>query len=371
MLTFLIQIFSIQLKHQFIVGLKMKFYFVIVALFVAVVLNACIEVNNKPPQHKKVSEKKVLNLSKRWKFSLGDKDEWKNEKFDDSKWEKISAPSSWENQGFHGYDGYAWYRTTFTLNHIDYDKDLYLVLGYVDDVDQTFINGHLIGVSGGFPDDYRTAYNAFRKYFIPNEYLNKDKENVIAVRIFDDELDGGIMSGDIGLYNYESGIEPDINLSGIWDFKVGDDSSFLKGDKINSDEVKLMVPAHWDIQGYNEYDGFAWYKKSFFLPKDFNGKDMILLLGKIDDIDQTFVNGILVGSTGKWNFASIPIEFDKNEEYRVNRVYSVPEKLLKFGAINTVVVRVYDGFQDGGIYEGLIGLLTQRNYKKYMDKNKN
>jgi hypothetical protein len=54
------------------------------------------------------------------------------------------------------------------------DKDLYLVLGYVDDVDQTFINGHLIGVSGGFPNDYRTAYNAFRKYFIPKEYLNKE-----------------------------------------------------------------------------------------------------------------------------------------------------------------------------------------------------
>jgi sialate O-acetylesterase len=95
---------------------------------------------------------------------------------------------------------------------------------------------------------------------------------------------------------------------------------------------------------------------------------MILLLGKIDDIDQTFVNGILVGSTGKWNFTDIPTDFNSNEEYRTNRVYSVPQKLLKFGEENTIVVRVYDGFQDGGIYDGPVGLIKQSNYKKYLSK---
>ncbi len=33
--------------------------------------------------------------------------------FDDSKWDKITVPSSWENQGFRGYNGYAWYRVSF------------------------------------------------------------------------------------------------------------------------------------------------------------------------------------------------------------------------------------------------------------------
>ncbi len=90
-----------------------------------------------------------------------------------------------------------------------------------------------------------------------------------------------------------------------------------------------MVPAHWDIQGFGNYDGFAWYKKTFFLPKEFQGESMILLLGKIDDIDQTYVNGILVGSTGIWNFDSVPIEFNKNMEYTQERVYSVPQKNSK------------------------------------------
>lgn len=349
-------------------------------------LIGCLEKNNSP-QHNNRTEKQVIDLSRRWKFSLGDEAEWKNEKFDDSKWEKISVPSSWENQGFHGYDGYAWYRTSFTFKSEMEDRDIYLVLGYVDDVDQTFINGKLIGVSGGFPDNsktatngkligvsegfqdsYRTAYNAFRKYYIPKEYLNKDGENIIAVRIYDDELEGGIMSGKIGLYTYEGGFEPDVNLGGIWEFKISDDSSFIKNDKTDSSAVKLMVPAHWDVQGYPEYDGFGWFRKSFYLPKDFSNESMILLLGKIDDIDQTYVNGILVGSTGKWNFRDFPTDFDSNEEYRINRVYSVPQKILKYGKTNTIVVRVYDGFKNGGIYDGPVGLITQENYKKYFSK---
>jgi sialate O-acetylesterase len=328
----------------------------------------CVEYHNQPQQNSE-KEKLVLDLSGRWKFSLGDDLIWKEEKFNDNSWEKVNVPSSWENQGFHGYDGYAWYRTSFSLNQKDYEKDLYLVLGYVDDVDQTFINGHLIGVSGGFPYEYRTAYNAFRKYFIPKEYLNKDKENIIAVRIYDDELEGGIMSGKIGLYNYAYGFEPDVNLSGVWEFKTGDDSIFLKKETKNFNSDKLMVPAHWDVQGYQDYDGFGWYKKSFFLPNNLSGKNMILLLGKIDDIDQTYVNGILVGSTGKWNFKDIPTEFDTNEEYQISRVYSVPQKILKYGSTNTIVVRVYDGFKNGGIYDGPIGLITEENYKKNFNKS--
>jgi len=141
--------------------------------------------------------------------------------------------------------------------------------------------------------------------------------------------------------------------------------------KNNSDEtktLKLIVPAHWDIQGYENYDGFAWYKKTFFLPNDLDGESMILLLGKIDDIDQTYVNGILVGSTGLWNFKNVPTDFSSNFEWTQDRVYSVPQKFLKFGESNTIAVRVYDGFQDGGIYEGPIGLITQTNYKKYFTK---
>lgn len=336
-------------------------YFILINILFT---TGCIEQNNGE-QNNGSDEKMLMDLSGRWKFSLGDNMNWKDKKFDDADWEKINVPSSWENQGFHGYDGYAWYRTTFKLTSDLKNKQLYLVLGFIDDVDQTYINGNLIGITGGFPPNYRTAYNAFRKYYIPTEYLNQDSENTIAVRVFDDELDGGIMSGKTGIYSVKNSFELDINLSGVWDFRPGDDSLLLQTDLSNIHTFKLMVPAHWDIQGFQDYDGFGWYKKTFVMPKEYEGKDMILMLGKIDDIDQTFVNGILVGSTGIWNFTGVPDEFNKNDEYRIDRVYSVPKKLLKAGEENSIVVRVYDGFRDGGIYDGSVGMTTQQNYQKF------
>lgn len=348
--------------------MKVKIIFIgIYFLFSILLFTGCIE-KQYHEQSKYENEKILLDLSGRWKFSLGDNMSWKDEKFDDADWEKINVPSSWENQGFHGYDGFAWYRSSFKLTPDMANKQLYLVLGFIDDADQTFINGNLIGITGGLPPNYRTAYNAFRRYYIPKEYLNTDGENKIAVRVYDDELDGGIMSGEIGIYSSENSFELDVNLSGVWDFRPGDDSLFLKSDEKSFHSFKLMVPAHWDIQGFQDYDGFGWYKKSFYLPDSFDDNNMILMLGKIDDIDQTFVNGILVGSTGLWNFTNIPNEFNKNDEYQINRVYSVPKKLLKFGKENTIVVRVYDGFRDGGIYDGKIGLITQRNYQRYVNR---
>ncbi|HEX9250992.1 MAG TPA: hypothetical protein VF870_02065, partial [Ignavibacteriaceae bacterium] len=135
----------------------MKHYNIIAAVILLLVILfqiGCVQYHDQP-QHKDEKEKLVLDLSGRWKFSLGDDQRWKDVRYDDRNWEKIYAPSSWENQGFHGYDGYAWYRNSFKLTSDLKTKDFYLVLGFVDDVDQTFINGNLIGVSGGFPPDYR------------------------------------------------------------------------------------------------------------------------------------------------------------------------------------------------------------------------
>ena len=58
---------------------------------------------------------RVVALQGRWRFSVGDKMEWAQENFNDQDWEVIHVPSPWENQGFYGYDGFAWYRKTCVI----------------------------------------------------------------------------------------------------------------------------------------------------------------------------------------------------------------------------------------------------------------
>ena len=57
--------------------------------------------------------KAVLDLRGKWKFELGDDANRASVAFDDSKWAEIFVPSPWEDEGYPGYDGYAWYPQTF------------------------------------------------------------------------------------------------------------------------------------------------------------------------------------------------------------------------------------------------------------------
>ncbi len=298
---------------------------------------------------------KIKDLNGRWKFSIGDDQYWASPNYDDSNWESITVPSSWENQGFNGYDGYAWYRTKFSMSQNIERDNLYLQLGNIDDVDEVFINGKRIGKSGSFPPNFATAYNSNRIYAVPTEYL-KDV-NVIAVRIYDDIGEGGIIRGDISLLTDRSAFPLDIDMQGIWKFKTG---KYAHKDIINYKYWNdIIVPGFWENQGYKNYDGYACYAYELKIDSDVITDKMILLLGRIDDIDQVFINGILIGQSGPFKPSTVN---ERSESYRQNRAYYIPDSLLKSDEKLVITVRVYDRSQGGGIYKGPIGLISQTHY---------
>jgi hypothetical protein len=304
--------------------------------------------------------KLLVNLTGEWKFSVGDNPEWSSPNLSDDNWEKIEVPSSWENQGFHGYDGYAWYRNTFELPGRYKNNIIYIFLGYIDDVDQVFINGKLIGFSGSFPPSYRTAYNVFRRYPVPAEVLKFNGKNTIAIRVYDDELEGGILRGDIGLFTPGYSLQNGITLIGTWKFKTGDSLTWKNSDYDDSDWTNIIVPGYWEGQGFPDYDGFAWYRRTVFVPKKLKDEKLILMLGKVDDFDEVYINGKLIGSTGQFNNLT-----NLGDYYLKLRTYYLSTEDLKYGAKNLIAVRVYDGFRDGGIYQGPVSILTQSEYRDY------
>ncbi|MEQ9440193.1 MAG: beta galactosidase jelly roll domain-containing protein [Cyclobacteriaceae bacterium] len=307
--------------------------------------------------------KMELDLSGTWKFSIGDNPEWASPEYDDASWESIRVPSPWESRGFHGYDGYAWYRKTFRLPANLNTDNLYLSLGYIDDVDEVYLNGKLIGFSGSFPPYFHTAYNAYRRYPMPAEWLNPNGNNVISVRVYDTKLDGGIIAGKIGIMVDDSETQLDVDLRGVWNFALGDNLKWKDPDWKDDDWEKIMVPYFWEAQGFYNYDGYAWYRKTFFLPNEYAHEDMLLLLGRIDDYDQVFVNGVKVGSTGYLSNGEVNMRDDA--AYQQNRNYTVPADVLQPGSFNTVAVRVYDKYIDGGIYSGPVGLILQNRYTRF------
>lgn len=310
----------------------------------------------------------LQSLKGNWLFSIGINEEWISPKFDDSKWESIKVPSPWEDEGFNGYNGFAFYRKKFNISSNYKGRMLYLNMGYIDDVDEVYFNGNKIGSTGSFPPNYNTAYNAERVYYIPEQYINFDAPNLVAVKVYDSSQDGGIVSGDIGLYGGKTSANLEINLQSEWKFQPGDDLRRKESDYDDSGWGEIFVPAKWEDQGYRDYDGYAWYRKSFNY-QTHNDEKMILLMGKIDDIDQVFINGTLVGSTG--NFPSRSgSDVSVGQEFDAFRGYYIPEGLLKKNQKNVIAVRVLDTGGNGGIYEGPVGIISQTKYIEYWRKIK-
>lgn len=151
----------------------------------------------------------TVELPSVWKIHAGDSLQYKNPEFDDAQWKKITVPSQWETQGFSNYDGYAWYRVRFTVPKKYLTTELYLFVGKVDDVDETFLNGIRIGSTGKFPPAVESAWNVQRAYKIPADLLKE--ENILAVRVYDGGGPGGIIGGLTGLFTKEE-VEKELNL---------------------------------------------------------------------------------------------------------------------------------------------------------------
>jgi len=86
-----------------------------------------------------------------------------------------------------------------------------------------------------------------------------------------------------------------------------------------------------------EFDGAVWFRKNVEIPSGFRGKDLVLSLGPIDDMDRTYFNGMLVGAT------------EESGMWQVNRDYEILDNIVKEG-VNTISVRVLDTQGGGGIY---------------------
>jgi hypothetical protein len=151
----------------------------------------------------------------------------------------------------------------------------------------------------------------------------------------------------------ESGLTV-LNLSGTWKFKGdwaenGQLQGWEKPDFDDSTWRDMHVPGDWESQGVatenprwpgpEPYNGYAWYRRHFAVPADWDQTEATLRLSSVDDMDWAYVNGKSVGST------------TGDKAFEQEREYDVPSGLLKPGAENVVAVRVLDTGGKGGIVE--------------------
>ncbi len=140
-----------------------------------------------------------------WRFRTGDDPAWAAADYSDTAWDRWTVPDDWGRSAeLSTYDGYAWYRRSFTLPERPdgiTDSSVIAALGFIDDADQTFLNGEKIGATGSFPPAFDSTWEVPREYYPPNGLLHWGAVNVLAVRMYDGTGGGGFYKGPIGLYS--------------------------------------------------------------------------------------------------------------------------------------------------------------------------
>ena len=137
-------------------------------------------------------------------FKVGDDMKWSKPGFDDGSWVKISVPGRWDDQGYPSKDNsYQWYRIHVTIpvemKNRWSDGEVYFSAGGIDDGEQAYFNGELIGTTS-FPPNYKEGFwDKERNYKIPVKSIKYGGDNILAIRVYNYIREGGIWKGPIRL----------------------------------------------------------------------------------------------------------------------------------------------------------------------------
>ncbi len=215
-----------------------------------------------------------------WKFTKGDNQLWREPNLNDRDWQIVMLPSTWEQHSNYTQENvYGWYRREITIPADLAGKDIYINLGKIDDADEAYFNGVKVGGMGSFPPNYITAWDMIRRYKVPREIINYGGKNIIAIKVFD-----GIMGG--GMYD--------------------------TGEKIIEGPFESTSPGGSGAGYIN--GGIGWYRKSFSLPVNVQSKRVFIEFDGIYMNSDVWINGVHLGNR-PYGYSSFQYELTPHLKY--------------------------------------------------------
>jgi len=212
-----------------------------------------------------------LSINGSWKFKTGDQPGWAAPSLNDSGWTTIRTGASWENQGYKGYDGFAWYRLHIVIPSSIKDKaflkeKIRFDLGKIDDGDECYLNGFLIGRNAGKGGTIQSGdWQQQRSYSIPltDGRIHWDQDNVIAIRVWDHDGDGGMYDGKYGISVMDVTDYIYLDLSADeFHFSATNSRQFSKKIVLRSSSEKFDFTGRLNIRIVDPFSGMAVYKQT-------------------------------------------------------------------------------------------------------------
>ncbi|MGI5869521.1 MAG: hypothetical protein ACOX9C_08790 [Kiritimatiellia bacterium] len=128
-----------------------------------------------------------------------------------------------------------------------------------------------------------------------------------------------------------------ISVNGDWRFNTDSGETGIQekwhSDAFDDSKWKTLKSGQsWQQQGIDHY-GWGWYRQKIVVPKACEGIPMTLDLAEIPSDDDTWFNGVRIGG----------ISSEYKYRNMIPRTYSIPPSLIRYGAENTIAVRIWGG----------------------------
>ncbi len=140
-------------------------------------------------------------------------------------------------------------------------------------------------------------------------------------------------------------------------------AKFITGDSViysypscdDSRWPEMRTASSWEMAGYPDYDGYAWYRFHVVMPESLKinsvWKDSLrIFLGKVDDVCAVYFNAVKIGQSGSFpeDKGGYNTTWNKTLEYHI----ATNSPFIKWNGENIISVRVYDGGGGGGMFNG-------------------
>jgi hypothetical protein len=137
-------------------------------------------------------------------------------------------------------------------------------------------------------------------------------------------------------------------------FQRGDDPNWAKPELNDASWSEIDMTRNWDRQGYVINQGYGWYRVRLKLSSSMiKGADqqkiVVFNLPKADDTDECYLNGKLIGKTGRMpgDKGGYRSAWSTVRNYPVN----VKDGIIRWDADNVIAIRVYNAGEPGGLFD--------------------
>jgi hypothetical protein len=158
-----------------------------------------------------------------------------------------------------------------------------------------------------------------------------------------------------------------IPLTGRWEFRLDPNNVGQAQNWFSPDStvgwVTVQAPKPWERLGYvhdnlkspgdapyqapifgdKPFNGYGWYRKKLVVPAGWQGRPLVLRLGKVKDWHRVFVNG---------KPRSEGTRAKEDRRLLSDETIPIPAEAIRFGEENTIVVQIYNHNNFGGIVGG-------------------